>query len=105
MPRLDEGLGPDELRGRDELHGYTQDFAARRVCKPRVVDRQVAMPGRKDDVEEVLPLEDLAEPPLVLDLDRVAEVLEALEDAQPVSRLADNVEVLGATRDARVGAD
>src|SRR5262249_8250123 len=66
-------------------------------------DRHAAVPGREDDVEEIGSLEHLAEPALVLDLDGIAELLEMGEDARSIARLAEDVEILGGTRDAGVG--
>src|SRR5262249_58821420 len=53
----------------------------------------------------MLAAEDLGDPTLVLDLDRVTQTLEAFEDAGVVARLANNVEVLGCARDAGVHAE
>jgi hypothetical protein len=78
---------------------------SRRVLEPLIGHGDDAMPGGKDHVEEILALEDLAEPALVLDLDDVTETLEVIEDTRVVARLAQDVEVLGRARDAGIGAE
>src|SRR5919197_45223 len=105
MPQLDKGLGPDQLGRRDHAHRYAEHLDARGVLEPFIAHRQAAAPGGKDHVEEVLAAEDLGEPTLVLDLDGIAEALEAFDDARVIARLAEDVEVLGRPRDAGVDAE
>ena len=76
VAQLDEAFRPDELGRPDDAHGGAEHLDLARVLEPLVADRHGAVRGGEDHVEEVLALVDLAEPALVLDLDRVAEVLE-----------------------------
>ena len=85
--------------------GRAEHLDLPRVLEPRVADRHGAVRRGEDDVEEMLALEDLAKPALVLDLDGVAEMLEMAEDARVVAGLAEDVEILGRAGDARIGAD
>ena len=105
MPQLNEGFGPKELGRRDHAHRHAEYFDARRVIEPSIAHRHGAMPGGEDQVEEMLAAKNLGDPTLVLDLDRIAEALEVLEDGRVVARLAKDVEVLGRARDAGIDAE
>ena len=105
VAKLDEALRPDELRRSDDAHRRAEHLDLARILEPLVADRHRAVRGGEDHVEEVLALEHLAEPALVLDLDGIAEVLEMREDAGVVARLAEDVEILGRADDARIGGE
>src|SRR5262245_60938942 len=105
MPQLNECFGPDELGRRDHAHWHAEYFDAGRVIEPSIAHRHGAMPGGEDQIEEVLAAENLGDPTLVLDLDRIAEALEVLEDGRAVARLANDVEILGRARDAGIDAE
>ena len=95
VAQLDEALGPDEFGRSHDADRRPEHLDLARVLEPLIADRHGAVRGREDHVEEVLALEDLSEPALVLDLDRIAEALEMRQDAGVVARLAEDVEVLG----------
>ena len=63
------------------------------------------MPERENHIEEVLVLEDLAEPAFVLDFDGVSEVSEVVENTGIISRLAHDIEIFGRARHAGIGAE
>src|SRR5581483_1694776 len=75
------------------------------VLEPVLVDRQAAMRAGKDDIEIVLAIRDRRQPTLIIDLDLEAQPLEMAEDAGVIPRLAEDIEVLGGTADAGIGAD
>src|SRR5258705_13684018 len=79
VPQLDEGLGPDQLGRCDDAHLRAEHLDARRGFEPLIAHGSHAMPEREDHIEEVLVLEDFAEPALVLDCDGVSEVPEVVE--------------------------
>src|SRR5439155_23434414 len=89
----------------DDAHRYAEQLDAWRMLEPRIAHGRGAVPGGEDQVEEMLAAEDLGDPTLVLDLDCIAEALEAFEDARVIARLAKDVEVLGCARDAGVDAE
>src|SRR5215475_1577061 len=105
VAQLDERLRPDELGGADHRHRHPENFRLAGMREPCVADRHGAVGRGEDDVEKIFALAHLGDPPLVLDLDRIAEVLEARENARVVAGAAEDIEVLGRTADPRIGAD
>src|SRR5207244_303309 len=95
MPELNKCFGPDQFGRSHDPHARTQHLDARRVLEPCVGHRLETMPRGKDHIEKVLALEDLAEPTLILHLDRVARAAEMGEDAGIIARLAKDIEILG----------
>src|SRR5215510_2031855 len=75
------------------------------MLEPLIAHRHAVVPGGEDQIEEVLAAEDLCNPTLVLDFHRVAEALEALEDAGVVAWLAQDVEVFGRADNAGIDAE
>jgi hypothetical protein len=105
MPKLNEGLGPDQLRRRDHAHRRAKHLDAWRAFEPLIGHGNHAVPRGEDHVKKVFALEDLAEPTLVLDLDGVTETSEVAEDTRIIARLAEDIEVLGRARDPGIGAE
>lgn len=105
VAQLDEAFRPDEFRRSDDAHGSAEDLDLAGMFEPGVADRHGAIRGREDHVEEILSLEDLAEPAVVLDLDRVTEILEMREHARVVAGLAEDIEILRRARNPRIGRE
>lgn len=105
VAKLDEGLGQDEFRRRDDRTGGGTDLYQQSIGEPGVGDDHGSVRRGEDDVEEGFPLEDLTQPSIVLDFDGISKRLEMIEDAGVVARLAEDVEILGRPRNAGMGAD
>jgi hypothetical protein len=105
MSELNESLGPDQFGRSNHAHRRAEHFDARRVLKPLIGHGSNPVPGGKDHVEEMLALENFAKPTLVLDLDRITEVLEMIEDGGIIARFTKDVEILGRSPDAGIGAE
>lgn len=101
---LDEALGPDKLRWTDDPHLTAQQLDLPCMLQPLVADRHGAVRRREYDVKKMRAFENLSKPSVVRDLDRIAGLLEMGEDAGKVAGLAENIEVFGLARDARIGA-
>ena len=105
MSELNESLGPDQFGRSNHAHRCAEHLDARRVLKPLIGHWRNPVRGGKDQVEEILALEDFAKPTLILDLDRITEILEMVENAGVIARLAKDIEILGRTPDAGIGAE
>jgi hypothetical protein len=81
VSELNESLGPDQFGRSNHAHRCAEHLDARRVLKPLIGHGRNPVPRGKDQVEEMLALENFTKPTLVLDLDRVTEVFEMIEDA------------------------
>ncbi len=103
MAQLDEGFRPDQLCRWNDLYRYAKYFDARRMFEPLIGDGHDAVPRCKDHIEEMVALEYLPKPPLVLDRNGVTEALEVIEDGKIVARLTNNIEVLGGAHETGIG--
>ena len=103
VAQLDEAFRPDEFGRSDDAHGRAEHLDLARALEPLIADGIVPFDEAKITSKKYCALEDLAEPAIVLDLDGVAEVLEMRQDPRVVAGLAEDVEILGRARDARIG--
>src|SRR5207302_4761266 len=90
---LDQGLRAHELGGREDARLHAEQLGFAGVAEPVLADRDGSVPGREDDVEEVLARMHLGDPALILDPDLMAETLEVGENAWVVARTAEEIEI------------
>ena len=92
---LDEYLGPDELRDRDEAHRSAEQLGLGRIDEPFVGHVGGHRRHVGDDIDEQLAARDAAQPTLVDDLDVKATPLAMVEHLERIAGLGEHVDILG----------
>jgi hypothetical protein len=105
MMILDEDLGPDELRRRDQAHRSAEQLGLGGMGEPFVGDRRGDGRHVEDDVDEQFSARDPRQPALVHHLDVVVVLLEIIEHLQRVAGLGEDVDILGRPVDAGVAGE